>query len=231
MKSKLSLIILLIFTFFCCKGQQELPKDLDLEGLKGLPKRIVETSEIKPSNRLIKEIYYFNKQGFLTKMEHYNVYHKDEDSLSLGDITFYTNPVKNSRFSITVRNQSNDTIRLKDYNLINDSLININIIEYKNSFNTKVSQKLNRENRIIKTTTKITDTLNKVVKANSETEFIYIEGELNELIITNDKTNENSKSVMIKNEKKDEFGNFVYRELIDENETIVYIVKREYIYH
>ena len=231
MKPELSLIILLVFNYLSCIGQQELPKDLDLEGLKGLPKQIVETSEVKPSNRLTKEIYYFDKQGFLTKIEHYNVYHKDEDSLSLGDVTFYTNPVKNSRFSITVRNQSNDTIRLKDYNLINDSLININIVEYKNSFNTIVWQKLDRENRIIKTTTRITDTLNKVVKVNSETEFIYIEDNLNELIITNDKTNGSSKSVMVKNEKKDKFGNFVYRELIDEDKTIVYIVKREYIYH
>lgn len=231
MKLEFSLLIPILFTFFSCQGQQEFPKDVDFEGLQGSPKQIVETTEIRPSNRVTKEIYHFNKEGLLTTIEHYNVYHTEEDSLSLGDITFYTNPANNTRIAITVSYQRNDTIRLKEYNLVNDSLIHLHIVEHTNAFNTKVVQQLNKQNRIIKTTTKITDTLNQVVTINSATEFVYLEGRLHELIITNDNTNGASKSVTVKNEIIDAFGNFVYREYIDENEAIIYTVKREYTYH
>jgi hypothetical protein len=228
---KIKLLILLFVGILNSNAQDKFPIDLDFEGLKGFPKQILETTEIKDSDHTTKEIYHFDKKGYLTKVEHYNWYDSDNDSLYLGDVTFYKKSNVKSKIAITIKHQSNDTIRFKEYNLINDSTINVYVKEYKTTLKTKTVQKLDKNNRIIKTTTEISDTINETIKLNSKTEFIYNDSELKKLIIKNDRTGDKSKSVIIINVKKDEFGNFVYREFIDENNITVYKVKRKYIYH
>lgn len=224
-------LLLIIVSFYSCNGQQKLPKDTALEGLKAQPKQIVETSKINQTNQQFKEVTYFNKQGFITKIEHYNIHHVDTDSLELGDITWIKKPVNGSRSSATISHKSTDTIRVKHYQLVDHNSILVHVKEYKNLLQSNVNQLLDKKNRIIKTSSIVTDTVTKQVKVNSQTEFVYKNDELHELIITNDATNGKSKSIKIVNQKNDQHGNFIFRQYKDEQNTILYTLKREYVYY
>ncbi len=224
-------MLLFLITTVCCNAQKPFPKDVEFDDIKGYPKQIVETTNMVDINQTTKDIYYFDKSGYLQKIEHYNWYDTPSDSLLLGDITHYKPIDSLSKRAITINQESQDTIRVKSYRMINDSIISLKIKEYKTAYKTNVIQQLDFQNRIISTKTTITDTLINKIKVYSTADFIYKGKDLKEIYIINDRAGDKPHKTLVKTVEKDSVSNFTHREYLDGTNTVVYTIKRRYVYY
>lgn len=227
---KLFLIFIIPLQVFSSYSQNVFPTDWQIDRLKGNPKKIIELTKLPEQDHKTKDVNYFNEHGYLTKIEHYNLYDKDLDSLFLNDITYFHYFDENTKFAYTLNHESGDTIRVKSYQLIEKRQIKIQSIERTNSFYSIVHQKLDSNYGIIEVQSLVTDSESGVQKINSTSTFNYIDNQLFELTIINNRTPAEGVITKVNTLKIDEKGNFLSREYYNENEKLVYIVNRIYTY-
>ncbi|MCQ9637818.1 hypothetical protein MP478_00310 [Chryseobacterium sp. WG14] len=226
MKIQLSYLFILLYTLVSCQEKSTI-NDLKFSNYSGHPKKITEIITFSNQN-IDKSISYFDKDGFLTKIESFNLAKSEfPDKRFISDITQYKSQGKAKRYFETI-NPENKKIEGKGYfEKISDSL-------YKRVSNFNVdSTSLNKlfyfdkNNRLIKT--EETGNFNGR-PVNNTISYTYINSVKNEMLFE-DLINHKTFKIIYKNVKLDPYANSVYEELVDDHGTLQQKVVREFEYY
>ncbi|MCZ4410086.1 hypothetical protein O3Q51_14785 [Cryomorphaceae bacterium 1068] len=190
-----------------------------------------ETIEMVSEGIKFRQVYHFDVSGHLMKIENYNDYHLDEDSLHLGEITYFEYTTGNSRSSFTLSADKSDTVKVTHYEFFGENNIKVYTENYSNSYFTEIIQTLDEKGRIVVTHGFISDRDNEEIYTASITRFIYDHDKLLKLIVVNDRTGAEGKEVYCHSRKYDEVGNLTHMEYQDEDGVIVSIVDKSYEYY
>ncbi|GGB85630.1 hypothetical protein GCM10007424_27120 [Flavobacterium suaedae] len=231
MKIKFLLLVSSLF-IISCSTKSNFPQDWAIEELNGKPKKITEFSSYAAHQMQAKKVSYYNESGNLVKTEEYNEYDQTDDSFNLTQITYYNYPENDSiRTFVTYKKNSKDTLNTGTYRVVDSHTIIAKNKFHNSTTLSELEQKLDAENRVIKTTTKVINTKHDLVTMQSSTDFIYSEKGLKKLIIKNKEMKPGGNEITLANKKTDDKGNPVYCEYLDGNKNVVYSLKREYEYY
>lgn len=231
MKVKFLLLLSLLITIGCTT-KSIFPTDWAVEELKGKPKKITEFSNYVANQMQAKKVSYYNESGHLLKTEEYNEYDQTDDSFNLTQTTYYNYPENDSvRTFVTYKENSKDTVKTGTYRVVDPHTIIAKSKFHDSTTLSELEQKLDTENRVIKTTTKVINSKHDLVTMQSSTDFIYSENGLEKLIIKNKEIKPEGSEINLANKKTDDKGNPIYCEYIDENNNVVYSLKRKYEYY
>ena len=237
MKSKLNYIIIMLLILVSCQNSSII-NDLQFLNYSSHPKKITETRTFPNSINVFGKdekinksvsVFYFTKDGFLTKVENYSL-SRDEslNEKDIDEIFKYNSRNKEKRYFRHIMGESEMIIAEGYLEKISDSLYT-RVSESKifNTSNDKLFY-FDKNNRIKKT---------------EQTGFLYSSSELNIVVHytytdnlltqTNreDFINQTKSKTIIKNQKLDQRGNPIYEELYDENDTLIQKVERIFEYY
>lgn len=212
--------------------------DLDFLNYSNNPKKITETRTFSNSKNAVGKdekvnksvsIFYFTKDGFLTKVELYTLSRNESiDEKNTDEIYKYNSSNKSKRYFKNITGGSG-MISAEGYlEKISDSLY-IRVLESK-IFNTS-NEKLfyfDKDNRIKKT--EHTGVLYNNIELNSVEHFTYTNNLLTQVSSEDFVTQTKSKTI-IKNRKLDKKSNPIYEELYDENDSLKQKVERIFEYY
>lgn len=226
MKIKLSYIFILLHTLVSCQ-EKSIINDLKFSNYSGHPKKITEI--ITFSNQKIdKSISYFDKDGFLIKIEYYNLTKSESpNERFITKIIKYNSKDKAKRYFESI-NPENKKIEAEGYfEKITDSL-------YKRVSNSSVYNiSLNKlfyfdkNSKLIKT--EETGNFNES-NINNIIFYTYTNTEKKEMIFE-DLINQKKSKIFYKNIKLDQNTNSIYEELFDDNEILQQKIEREFEYY
>jgi hypothetical protein len=241
MKSKLNNIILMLLILvsyqLSCQNSSII-NDLHFLNYSNHPKKITETRTFPSSINVIGKdekinksvgIFYFTKDGFLTKVEYYSL--KGNESLNeknIDEIFKYNSWNKDKRYFRTIMGESGMISDEGYLEKISDSLYTrVSESKFFNTSNKKLFY-FDKNNRVKKT---------------EHTGFLFIDSEINIVVHysytdnlltqTNreDFINQTRSKTITKNQKLDQKGNPIYEELYNENDTLIQKVERIFEYY
>ncbi|NML69181.1 hypothetical protein HHL23_05165 [Chryseobacterium sp. RP-3-3] len=225
---KIILSYLLIVLYTLASGQEKsIINDLKFSNYSGHPKKITEIITFSTQN-IDKSIYYFDKDGFLTKTERYNATQSEfPDKRLISDLITYDSKNKAKRCFEAV-NPGSKKIQAKGYfEKISDSL-------YKRVSNSDTPSMLlnklfyfDKNNRLIKT--EETGNFNGTPIKNVII-YTYINAVKNEMLFEDLITQKKSR-IIYKNVKLDSHANSVYEELFDDHGILQQKIEREFEYY
>lgn len=226
MKIKLSYIFILLHTLVSCQ-EKSIINDLKFSNYSGHPKKITEI--ITFSNQKIdKSISYFDKDGFLIKIEYYNLTKSESpDERFITKIIKYNSKDKAKRYFESI-NPENKKIEAKGYfEKITDSLYKR--VSNSNVYNISLNKLFyfDKNNKLIKT--EETGNFNKS-NINNTIFYTYTNTEKKEMIIE-DLINQKKSKILYKNIKLDQNANSLYEELFDDNGILQQKIEREFEYY
>ncbi|MEY8760431.1 hypothetical protein [Chryseobacterium tongliaoense] len=225
MKTKLSYLFMLLYALV--SGQESIINDLKFSNYSGQPKKITEIITFSNQN-INKSISYFDKDGFLIKIERYNATQSESpDKRLISDMITYDSKDKTKRYFKTI-NPGSKKIEVKGYfEKISDSL-------YKRVSNATVNKMslnklfyFDKNNRLIKT--EETGNFNEA-EINNTIVYIYINAVKNEMLFE-DVINHKKSKLTYKNVKLDQYANPVYEELMDDHGTLQQKIERVFEYY
>ncbi|AZB10818.1 hypothetical protein EG344_19240 [Chryseobacterium sp. G0162] len=226
MKTTLSYLFIVLYTFVSCQ-EKSVINDLQFSNYSGHPKKVTEFITFSTQNTN-KSISYFDKEGFLTKIEYYNATQSESPNERFIDqIITYNSKDKTKRYFETV-NSKNKKVESNGYfEKISDSVYRriSNTVDHKMSLNKLLY--FDKNNRLIKTGETGTfygTPINNIIF------YTYINGEEHEMLIE-DVTNHKKSKLTSKNVKLDAKSNPVYIELTDEYGTVQQKIEREFEYY
>ncbi len=226
MKTKLSYIFILLHTLVSCQ-ENIIINDLKFSNYSGRPKKITEI--ITFSNQKIdKSISYFDKDGFLVKIEYYNLTKSESpNERFLNKIINYNSKDKAKRYFESI-NPENNKIEAEGYfEKITDSMYKR--VSNSNIYNISLSKLFyfDKNNKLIKTE----ETGNfKELKINNTIIYSYTNSERTEMIIE-DLINQKKSTLFYENIKLDQNFNSIYEELFDGSGTLQQKIEREFEYY
>ena len=176
------------------------------------------------------QVYHFDGSGYLVRIENYNDFHVDEDSLHLGEVTYYEYTAPNSRKSFTLSAERGDTLRTATYEIFGKAGIKVSVKDYSNNYFTEIFQTLDEQGRIVVTSSMISDQLSDAIYSASSTKFIYDRSGLQKLIVVNERTGNEGKELTCQNRSYDKAGNVTHLEYRDESGVIVSRIYKAYEY-
>lgn len=225
---KLPKIILILVSFaYSSLEAKSWPTDWTYLQLSNQPLKMTEFSKTKFNDFERKDIYYFNNQGYLIKIEHFN--HLDHDSLKIGSISYVELISDTTKKWTTVSTITNDTLRIKEYRLVNNHHTFIIIHEKKQPFQSLINHQYDSNLRIKVAENKIIDTFLNKVKVFSKVDFYYLSGLLDSIKVTEFIPTKGDQVTII-HEKRDNYGNVTRRKYINREGELVYSITREYVY-
>jgi hypothetical protein len=231
-KNKSKAIITSLFSFFLFSlSYGQFPVDKNFEGLKAAPRSMDETTEMVSEGIKFRQVYHFDILGHLLKIENYNNFNIDEDSLYLGEITFFEYTAANSRSSYTLSPVNGDTLKVSHYVFFGEKYIKVSTENFNDSYSTEIIQTLDQKGRIVVTYAVISDENSEEIYSASVTDFIYDGDKLQKLIVVNDRIGTEGKEVICMNKRYDEQGNLTHLEFADEKGEIVSVVDKMYQYY
>lgn len=226
MKIILSCLFIVLYTL--ASGQEKsIINDLKFSNYSGHPKKITEIITFSSQN-INKSMYYFDKDGFLTKTERYNATQSEfPDKRFISELITYNSKDKAKRY-FEATNPENKKIQAKGYfEKMSDSM-------YKRvSHSDAPSMSLNKlfyfdnNNRLIKT--EETGIFNGT-PINNTISYTYTNTIKKEMLVE-DVTNQKKSKIIYKNVKLDQHANSVYEELFDDNGTLKQKIEREFEYY
>ncbi|AZA77194.1 hypothetical protein EG347_06595 [Chryseobacterium sp. G0186] len=228
MKIKLSYLFILLCILVSCQ-EKSVINDLKFSNYAGNPKKITEIVTFANQN-MDKSISYFDKDGFLTKIESYNLAKSEfPDQRLLSDILIYDAKNKTKRYFKSIDAESKKVGATGYFEKVSDSLyrrvstsdtptppMSLNKLLY-----------LDNNNRLIKT--EETGNFNGT-PINTTMVCTYING-VKSGILVEDLVNHKKTKMLYKNVKLDPQGNFVYEELVDDYGTLQLKTEREFEYY
>lgn len=226
MKIKLSYLLILLYTLVSCQ-EKSIINDLKFSNYSGHPKKITETVTFANQD-IDKSISYFDKDGFLTKIESYNIVRSEfPDKRLISDILTYdvTNKAKRHFTSINAENKKVGATGY--FEKVSDSLYR----RVSNSDAPPMSLNkllyLDKNNRLIKT--EETGNFNGT-PIHSIILYTYSKGAKSEMTVE-DLAHHKKNRLICKNLNPDSQGNFLYEELVDEHGTVHLKTEREFEYY
>lgn len=226
MKIKLSYLFIILYTLV--SGQEKtIVNDLTFSNYSGHPKKITEISTFANQN-IDKSISYFDKDGFLTKIERYNATQSEfPDKRFISDLITYDSKDKSKRYFETTNPENKKTQAKGYFEKISDSL-------YRRVSNSEITVMslnkllyLDKNNRLIKT--EETGNFNGNPIKNTII-YTYTNAAKSEMLFE-DLINNKKSRLIYKNVKLDPHGNFVAEELVDDHGTLQQKIKREIEYY
>ena len=209
----------------------DFPNDLKRNNLSGPIKSYTEHSLNHATSTSFEDTYHFNEEGFITHIDHYNHRYVEQDSLALGEITFFEKVSNTERNSKTISVDDQQVSKIKKEVLVNDSTLHI----YTKSITTKYELKTihiwDKDYKILSSTTtgkKWNDMNNSLY---SKVVFSYRDNQLVEMKVSNDSTRLPFKKSKVTESGTDEFGNFLKREYFDSEDGLQHTVTRSYEYY
>ncbi|WP_223605564.1 hypothetical protein [Chryseobacterium sp. OSA05B] len=226
MNIKLSYLFILLYALVSCQ-EKSIVNDLTFSNYVGHPKKITEIVTFANQNT-DKSISYFDKDGFLTKKESYNVAKSESPGKRMmSDILIYDSKDKAKRHFETI-NAENKNVQAKGYfEKVSDSL-------YRRVSNSEITVMslnkllyLDKNNRLAKTeeTGHFNGTPIKNIIIYSYTNDVKSE------MLFEDLMNHKKSRLIYKNIKLDRYGNSVYEELVDDHGTLQQKIEREFEYY
>ncbi|MCT2562101.1 hypothetical protein [Chryseobacterium herbae] len=226
MNLKLSYLFILLYALVSCQ-EKSIVNDLTFSNYVGHPKKITEMVTFANQN-VDKSISYFDKDGFLTRIESHNLGKSQFPGKRLiSDVIIYDSKDKAKRHFETI-NAENKNVQAKGYfEKVSDSL-------YRRVSNSEITVMsldkllyLDKNNRLIKTeeTGHFNGTPIKNVIIYTYTDAIKSE------VLFEDLINHKKSKLLYKNIKLDSHGNSVYEELVDDHGTLQQKIQREFEYY
>lgn len=226
MKIKLSYIFILLHALVSCQ-EKSIINDLKFSNYSGHPKKITEI--ITFSNQKIdKNISYFDKDGFLIKIEYYNLTKSESpNERFITKIIKYNSKDKAKRYFESI-NPENKKIEAEGYfEKITDSLYKR--VSNSNTYNISLNKLyyFDKNNKLIKT--EETGNFNES-NINNTILYTYTNTGKKEIILE-DLISQKKSKIFYKNIKLDQNANSIYEELFDDNEILQQKTEREFEYY
>ncbi len=226
MKTKLSYLFILLYALV--SGQEKsIINDLKFSNYFGHPKTITEIITYSPENSY-KNISYYDKEGFLTKVEYYNAIGSGpSQERSINKIITYNSKDKAKRY-FEAFNPGNKKIETTGwFEKVSDSLYKR--VSNNSAHNISLSKLFyfDKNNRLIKTeeTGNFFET-----PVNSTIFYTYI-NEMRSETLLEDATKQKKSKLVYKNVKLDPQANSIYEELADDQGTIQQKTERVFEYY
>lgn len=225
MKIKLSSLFILLYALVNCQGKPI--NDLKFSNYSGHPKTITEIITFSNQN-MDKSIYYFDKDGFLIKIERYNATQSEfPDKRLINNIITYNSKDKAKRYFEST-NPGNKKIESNGYfEKISDSL-------YKRVSNSAVHKMslvklfyFDNNNRLVKT--EETGNFNDA-PINTTIIYTYTNTVKSEMLLE-DVIRQKKSKFIYKNVQLDQNANSVYEELVDDQGTLQQKIERVFEYY
>lgn len=226
MKIKLSYLFIVLYSLVSCQ-EKPIINDLTFSNYAGHPKKVTEITTFSNQN-IDKSISYFDKDGFLTKIERYNLAKSEFPGKRLiSDIIIYDSKDKAKRYFESM-NAENKKVGAKGYfEKISDSLYRRVSNSDAPSMSLNKLLYLDKNNRLVKT--EETGNFNGTPIKNVII-YTYINAVKSEMHVENLIHHQKNK-IMYKNVKLDSHGNSVYEELVDDLGTLDQKTEREFEYY
>lgn len=226
MKTILSYLFIVLYTFVSCQ-EKSVINDLRFSNYSGHPKKVTEFITFSTQNTN-KSISYFDKEGFLTKIEYYNASESEyPNERFIDQIITYNSKNKAKRYFETA-NPKNKKIESDGYfEKVSDSVYRriSNTVDHKMSLNKLIYfDKNNRPVKTEETGTFYGTPINNIIF------YTYINGVEHEMLIE-DLANPQKNRLTFKNVKLDANSNPVYEELTDEHGVVQQKIEREFEYY
>ena len=226
MKIKLSYLFILLYTLVSCQ-ENSIINDLKFSNYSGHPKKITEV--ITFSNQNINEnISYFDKEGFLTKIEYYNVIKiKSSHDRLINEITTYNSKDKAKRYFEVINPETKKIVTNGYFEKISDSLYKRVSSATDHNISLHKLFYFDKNNRLIKTeeTGNFYET-----PINSIILYTYTNTLKNEILFEN-LTNQKKSKHIYKNVKLDPNANSVYEEIVDDHGVLQQKIERKFEYY
>ncbi|PWN64244.1 hypothetical protein C1634_006510 [Chryseobacterium viscerum] len=226
MKIKLSYLFIILYTLVSGQGKSII-NDLEFSNYSGHPKKVTEIITFSPQN-INKSISYFDKEGFLTKIERYNSTTIEfPDKRLISDFLIYDSKDKAKRHFKSI-NPGNKKIETTGYfEKISDSLYKrvSNAADHKMSL-TKLFY-FDKNNRLIKTeeTGNFYET-----PINNTILYTYTNAIKSEMLLE-DAIQQKKSQLIYKNVKLDANSNSIYEELVDDKGIVQQKIERAFEYY
>lgn len=221
-----SLALMVIITVSCTR------ESISLDGLfyevKGPVETITEIEEMPEHlDYTTKNVYYFNKQGELTKAEHFNS-DAGSETFHLEYITHVKQTKDGIRHYYKTESGSDNTSEVFLLEKISENEIHYTFKIEEKDVEVNRTIYYNRANLPVRSlaTGHYGDT-----KFETRKENFYTNQDVLNYSITTDLVAKDTFTTYYKNNTKDRFGNFTSGEFVDENGKRVYTIKRSYTYY
>lgn len=226
MKTKLSYLFILLYALV--SGQEKsIINDLKFSNYFGHPKTITETVTYSPEN-IYKNISYYDKEGFLTKIEYYNAIGSGPShERSINKIITYNSKDKAKRY-FEAFNPGNKKIETTGYfEKVSDSLYKRVSKDSVHNISLGKLFYFDKNNRLIKTeeTGNFFET-----PVNSTIFYTYI-NEMRSETLLEDATKQKKFKLIYKNVKLDSQANSIYEVLTDDQGAIQKKTERVFEYY
>lgn len=226
MKITLSYLFIVLYTLVSCQ-EKSVFNDLKFSNYEGRPKKITEI--VTFSNQDVdKSISYFDKDGFLTKIESYNTINSEfPDRRLISDILIYDikNKAKRTFKSMNAKSKKVDVTGY--FEKVSDSLYRRISISDTPPMSLNKLLYLDKNNRLIKT--EETGNFNGT-PVNNTMVYTYTNG-IKSGMLVEDRAKHKKNKLTYKNVKSDSQGNFLYEELVDDHGTLELKTERVFEYY
>ncbi|MDR2238548.1 MAG: hypothetical protein LBE92_20660 [Chryseobacterium sp.] len=226
MRILLSCLLILLYSLVSCQ-KQPIINDLQFSNYSGHPKKVTEVTTFSNQNT-DKRIFYFDKDGFLTKTESYNLIHSENPGKRLiSEMIIYDSKDKAKRYFETIKAENKKVIANGYFERISDSL-------YKRVSNSETPPMslgklfhFDKNNRLVQT--EETGNFNGS-PINNAISYRYKNTVKSELLFE-DIIQQRKSKLTYRNVKTDRQANPVYEELFDESGTLQQKTEREFEYY
>jgi hypothetical protein len=230
---KLLFIMMLSFITLSCKSSDGKPNSWKMYNLKGEVKKLTEVMTSPSYGPILKKEFYYNKKGYITKIEVYKNYNKETETYTLSETIFIGDLKDGKQLMYSLGQENKDTIRTGEYVYVNDSIIEAQLNE-PSPKNTVINIRflLDSEHRNKKIETKVmTNDTEKNVE--TSTEYAYENKVLSYITQSNNFEGVSRKAEVSKaiNEDLDKYGNPKMIKFIDQSGDIEYSLEKEYKYY
>jgi hypothetical protein len=226
MKIKLSYFFILLYTLVSCQ-ESSVINDLKFSNYSGHPKKITETTTFSNQNSN-ESVSYFDKEGFLTKIEYYNrIKVGSSNERLINEIITYNSKDKAKRYFEVINPETKKIVTNGYFEKISDSLYKRVSKATDHNISLNKLFYFDRNNRLIKTeeTGNFYETpINNIIL------YSYTNTIKNEMLFENLINKKKSKHIL-KNVKLDSNANSVYEELVDDHGILQQKIKREFEYY
>jgi uncharacterized protein (DUF2249 family) len=199
--------------------------------LKGNVKVVkqVFTNKLEPTSFQLHETFYFDRNGNIEKLVYNTKIDNNEFDESPDLVTTFKQVSEKERVGITMEKNSNDTIDIKNIELLDSYTIKVDVQQLQNSeYRKEIFQKLDTLQRLKEMQVTIFGVPSNETTLKYMYEYVY-EGDLVKEIIS--KNNGVESIFTMKDQKFDEHGNFTYRNHIDNAGKIMFTEERTYEYY
>lgn len=231
---KVLLVIMLALITLSCKSSEGKPNSWKMYNLKGEVKKLTEVMMSPSRGVILKKVFYYNKKGYITKVEVYKDYNEEKDTYKLSETIFIADLEKGKQRMYSIGKDKKDTIRTGMYSYINDSIIEAKLVE-PSPKNTVINIRflLDSEYRNKKIETSVFENNKTEAIVETSTEYVYTDKSLSHIIQSNNFEGVSRKSEVSKavNEDLDKFGNPKIIKFIDKSGDIEYSLEKVYEYY